>query len=74
MLYFSQKTARPPATAAESGQLTKVLAFKEEFEPQGLLWSYEDETQFGTLIRDHLTQHVLERARERKDKPATAVT
>jgi len=64
MLYFSQKPAPPPATAAEGNQLTKVLTFKEEFQELGLLWSYEDEAQFGRIIRDHLTQHILEKARE----------
>ena len=64
MLYFSQKPAPPPATAAESMQLTKVLTFKEECQELGLLWSYEDEAQFGRIIRDHLTQHILEKARE----------
>jgi hypothetical protein len=65
MLYFSQKPAPPPATSAESNQLTRVLTFKEEFQSLGLLWPYEGETQFGRIIRDQLTQHILEMAKER---------
>jgi len=43
-----------------------VLAFKEEFESLGLLWSYDGETEFGRVVRDHLTQHILEKARARR--------
>ena len=70
MLYFSQKPGPPPATAAESMQLTKVLTFKEECQKLGLLWSYEDEAQFGRIIRDHLTQHILQMARQNRAERA----
>jgi hypothetical protein len=32
----------------------------------GLLGSYKDEQAFGELIRRHLTEHILEEARNRR--------
>jgi hypothetical protein len=64
MLYFSQKPAAA-ATSAENDQYTRVLRFKEEFEKTGLMWPYTDEAEFGRIIRDHLTSHVLAQAKAR---------
>jgi hypothetical protein len=66
MLYFSDKPAPPARSRDAIEQLGKVADFRQEVAKIGLLGSYKDEQAFGELIRRHLTEHILEEARNRR--------
>lgn len=54
MVYFSQKPYLP-RSSEEATQWAKVLEFQQGFPREGLWWSYKNRTQFGELVRNHLT-------------------
>ncbi len=58
MVYFKDK-AVALKKKADADQLAKVLAFKEEFPPEGLWWSFTDTLEFERAIRSHLTSYLL---------------
>jgi hypothetical protein len=64
MLYFSQKPYSP-RTQDELEQWKKVLAFREEFNKAGLLWSYLGPGRFERLLRQHVTRFLLNSDRNR---------
>ena len=55
MLYFSQ-TPFMPSSQQELEQMSKVLAFKKEFEKESCYWQYADAQKFESVLREHLTQ------------------
>lgn len=58
MVYFKNK-AYAPEKKSEADQWAKVLAFKEEFPPEGLWWSFNSTLDFERTIRSHLTSYLL---------------
>lgn len=61
MVYFKNEPYMPSNTA-EVEQQGKVLTFKNEFPKDGLWWDFKDLDEFDELIRDHLTQFLLQNA------------
>jgi HEAT repeat protein len=55
MMYFNQKPYTPQSSK-EIQQSQKVLEFRENLPKEGLYWKYEDEAEFESLIRQHLSR------------------
>jgi hypothetical protein len=66
--YFRQPRAQLN-TPEQREQRDKVVEFRKQIEPNGLLWSYESPSEFQTKFRDHLITWLMRRTR-----PAGAVT
>jgi hypothetical protein len=60
MIYFNQKNYRP-RTKADLDQWGRVLDFRDHFPDQGLWWQYNGKAQFKELLRNHLTNYLLNR-------------
>jgi site-specific recombinase XerD len=58
MIYFN-KRPYAPESKVETEQWGQVLEFKREISQEGLLWSYNGKSQFEKLVRNHLTQFIL---------------
>lgn len=58
MLYFSDKPI--PPSCVQSDQYQKILAFKSEFEQQGLYWTYSNLTTFREDFRRHISEVLAE--------------
>ena len=56
-IYFNQK-AYSPKTKEETDQWGQVLEFKKQFPKEGLWWPYKGKSNFGGLVRKHLTQFI----------------
>lgn len=65
MVYFCQREASP-TTSAEAEQWQRVLKFREQLPQQHLWWPYTQTVEFERLVRNHLEDVVLRRARERE--------
>ena len=59
MLYFSQQPYNP-RSREELEQWGKVLDFREEFQKEGLLWTYQGPQEFEALLRRHVTDFLIE--------------
>jgi len=59
-IYFKKDAARELKTADDHEQYSRVLRFRDEFAPQGLYWEFQDPPEFESLVRRHLTQHLLD--------------
>jgi hypothetical protein len=58
-----------PKTQAEADQWGQVLAFQENFPPEGLWWPYKGKLQFADLVRQHLTRFIREQMPRPSDTP-----
>jgi hypothetical protein len=58
LFYFCEAETAMPRTQAEVQQLGKVLAFREELESKGLVWSYQSHEKFSDVVRPHLIKTV----------------
>jgi uncharacterized protein YegL len=58
MMYFNQKPYMPKAKE-ETDQQGRVLAFRDSFPAEGLWWEYKGPIHFEKLLRNHLTQFIL---------------
>lgn len=67
--YFSKAAISPPRTADEIDQLQKVAAFRSRLMTLGLISEYDDSSEFGAIVRPHLTMIVGDMIRER-ERPA----
>jgi hypothetical protein len=81
-----QKTGRPrilfyfcqePYTVGSSDdveQLAKVIAFRTELAPKGLVWEYSRHSEFGDIVRTHILQVVGELMSEGRTAVEVATT
>jgi hypothetical protein len=61
MIFFCQKP-HTPQSRTETDQWGQVLDFRAQFpQEEGLWWPYQDERDFEGLVRQHLTQFLLQR-------------
>lgn len=71
LIYRSQR--RAPPKQVDAGQLAAVQRFFDQFEAAGahpgLHASYDSPTEFESLVRQHLTQLVIERSRANETRP-----
>ena len=58
MMYFKEMDANLK-TAGEHEQFALVLRFKEEFPRQGLYWTFQSDRDFERLVRQHLTNYII---------------
>jgi formylglycine-generating enzyme required for sulfatase activity len=59
MIYFKE-AERPLQSAEDHRQYARVLDFREEFSRQGLYWTFQETSDFERLVRQHLTQQILQ--------------
>jgi hypothetical protein len=59
MIYFKE-AERPLHTADDYEQYARVLRFRDEFSRQGLYWTFQETRDFERLVRQHLTQQLLQ--------------
>ena len=64
LFYFSQ-AKYTLNSASEIEQAGKVLAFKEELKTKGLIWEYPNASGFPNTLRQHLTNILFEKYKER---------
>ena len=70
LFYFCRAPAPPPSTQDELAQLGRVLQFRQELTPHGLVWEYPDHDAFADTVRPHL---VMVLGRMLNGDPSTGV-
>ncbi len=73
MIYFNEESIDSP-TLEQAGELFQLLRFKSEMPEEALWWRYKGEREFESVFRQHLTQFILQREKEDRGAPPSAVS
>ncbi|MGA1840963.1 MAG: DUF4062 domain-containing protein [bacterium] len=60
-----------PMNSEEMGQMSKVIAFREEIQQKGLVWEYQPYEEFADALRAHLAKIVKEWFLPKGEEPPT---